>query len=125
MKVLVATARTQGKRSSDVMNCVEGELVTLVDACPDSRARPFGACACGITFLGTVTDESTTTAEVRDLKLTRRDLVGFIAASYEEKQQCTCCIDPRRMADELIALASAIPEGAVVERLLDDVTVRP
>lgn len=124
MKVLVATTRTQGDRSWDVMDCVEGELVTMVAACPDSQAQPFGPCSCGITFLGTVTDEPTTTAEVRDLKLTRRDLVGFIAASYEEKQQCTCCIDPLRMADELIAAAAAFPAGAVVERLLDRIQVR-
>ena len=40
MKVLVATGDAQGTRSTDVMRCVEGELVYMIEACPYSARHP-------------------------------------------------------------------------------------
>ena len=42
MKALVATAETQGSRKSDFTNCIDGELVWMLDPCPVSSRYPDG-----------------------------------------------------------------------------------
>ena len=42
MKVLVATRVTQGARTTDSSDCVDGELVWMIDPCPMSRRDPDG-----------------------------------------------------------------------------------
>ena len=39
MKVLVATARTQGTRPDDYHRCIEGELVRIGEACATDRVE--------------------------------------------------------------------------------------
>lgn len=128
MKVLVASELGQGTRPSDVMNAIEGELVYMVDVCPDSRQFPYGPqCDCGITFFGIFSGEVTSTALVRDLEgLTYEGYVACLETTHGDAVRggCTCGFDAEGIASALIAIAAPLREGTVVERCVDRVRVR-
>jgi hypothetical protein len=127
MKALVATKATQGTRRNDSMDCVEGELVWMLDACPASKRNPDGRCDCGRTFMGMSSQRLTTTARVRDIPwLTRDNYAAALRACFDAHGWCPCCT--RRpvldVIDSLMALAGILPVGAVVGRRLDHLNVR-
>lgn len=127
MKVLVATSATQGARRTDFTDCVEGELVWMLDACPESERDPDGACGCGRSFEGMNSHGSTTTSLVRDIPdLTVAAYTDALRASFDAQGWCSCCTarDLDEAIGELVDLASEWPEGAVVERRLDWLSVR-
>jgi len=126
VKVLVATARSQGRRASDRMECVEGELVYLLEPCPESRRFPYSGCPCGISFIGMSSDLATTTAEVLELELTREEFVGCLVANHELRRsvECTCDFDAELIADQVLGAAEPLRPGTIVERLVDHVRVR-
>ncbi|MEV1131833.1 hypothetical protein [Agromyces sp. NPDC049794] len=127
MKVLVATSVAQGTRSTDVMRCVEGEFVYMIEACPYSARRPYGSCDCGITFRGMTSDEVTTTAIVRAVPgLDLETYVDCLDATHRFKHKlgCTCDFDAVAQAWNLTAIAGMFAEGTIVERLVDRVIVR-
>ena len=122
MLVLVATKATQGARRSDYADCVEGELVWMLDACPESRRKPDGKCPCGRSFRGLSSDRGTTTALVTDLPdLTRIDYENALAASFDARGWCLCCYmrTVSEIVDELISFAEFWPVGTVIERRVD------
>ena len=122
MKVLVATARTQGMRTNDYHWCVEGELVWIAPACASDERDPDGACGCGRGFGGLNSHRATTTVRVAELPLTRAEYVEAIRSSLDAQGW------PPSFAIEigtgLAAVASGWPVGAVIERRLDDLRVR-
>jgi hypothetical protein len=124
MKVLVATARTQGARPDDYHWCIEGELVRIGEACATDRADPDGGCGCGRGFGGLNSHRATTTARVAEVPLSPEDYAEAIRSSLDEQgwDPCPGCV--RQEADELAALAAGWPTGAVVERRLDALIVR-
>lgn len=127
MKVFVATSETQGRRSTDFSTCVDGELVWILDPCPESQRSPYGQCGCGRSFQGMNSHGSTTTSLVRDIPdLTIATYTDALKASFEAQGWCSCCTaqGPEEMIAELVDLASKWPEGAVVERRLDWLKVR-
>jgi hypothetical protein len=127
MKVLVATSQTQGERPTDSDNCIDGELVWMIDACPASRRNPYGECCCGRSFSGMSSDEYTTTAEVREIAgLTVADYTDALDACFDAKGWCSCCTARPLdyMIEELVTLAASWPVGAVVERRVDWLEVR-
>ncbi|WP_400996611.1 hypothetical protein [Agromyces sp. GXQ0307] len=127
MKVLVATGEAQGTRSTDVMRCVEGELVHMIEACPYSARHPYGSCDCGRTFRGMTSDGVTTTAVVRTMPdLDFAAYVDCLDATHRFKRSlgCTCEFDAVAQAWNLVAIAGVLPEGTIVERLVDRVVVR-
>lgn len=127
MKVLVATSVSQGTRSTDVMRCVDGELVYMIEACPASRRRPYGPCECGITFRGMTSDEISTTAIVRAVPgLDLATYVDCLDATHRFKSSvgCTCEFDAVAQAWNLTAIAGMFAAGTVVERQVDRVVVR-
>ncbi|PPL19580.1 DUF7715 family protein [Microterricola pindariensis] len=127
MKVLVATSKKQGSRPSDLMEGVEGELVFLVEPCPDGRRFPYGPCDCAITFRGCFSDGVTSTAMVRDLDdVGFGDLVLALAVAHygQALNGCSCDFDPVEQAGRLVAIAAPLREGLVVERCVDHVRVR-
>lgn len=85
MKLLTATATasTQGARSNDFDFCVEGELVGIGFICATDERDPDGGCGCGRAFFGLSSHRATTTAQVRDLPLSRDDVVEAFAAYYK------------------------------------------
>lgn len=127
MKALVATDATQGARARDFTDCIDGELVWMLDPCPMSKRNPDGKCGCGRSFSGMSSHGTTTTALVRDIPgFGRHDYERALRASFEAQGWCQCCCarPVAEVVDDLIRLALALQEGAVVERRLDVLTVR-
>ena len=127
MKVIVATRESQGARPSDFNDCVDGELVWMLDPCPESRRRPYGPCGCGRSFQGMNSHGSTTTGIVREFPgLTPEDYADALRASFDAQDWCECCrtqgVDTH--VAQLAYIASRFAEGAVVERQLREVRVR-
>jgi hypothetical protein len=122
MKVLTATAVTQGHRDNDFNFCVEGELVHIDQVCATDRDDPDGRCGCGRAFAGLNSHSATTTAMIRDVQLTRDEYIEALRSSLDEQGW-----DSAAAADEargLLRLADALPTGAVLERRLSKVAVR-
>lgn len=127
MKALVATAETQGSRKSDFTNCIDGELVWMLDPCPVSWRYPDGPCRCGRSFSGLSSHAYTTTAVVREIPgLTRKDYEKALRACFDARGWCPCCSvrSVREIVDELIDLASCWADGTVVGRRLGAVMAR-
>ncbi len=109
MKVLTATAVTQGRRGNDFDYCVEGELVHIDKVCAADRDDPDGRCA-------------TTTAMIRGVEFGRDDYVQALRSSLDEQGWDSA--NTAAEADGLLRLASAFPLGAVLERRLSRVALR-
>ncbi|MBC3191549.1 hypothetical protein H7X46_10790 [Pseudonocardia sp. C8] len=124
MKILVATARTQGARSNDFDWCIEGELVRIAEVCARDRSDPDGGCGCGRGFGGLNSHRSTTTAMVAEVPLSWEDYVQAIRSSMEQQGWCPCAGCAVAAAEHLAAVVAGLPVGAVVERRLDKIVVR-
>lgn len=123
MKLLVATARTQGARASDYHHCTDGELVWIGLVCRKDRDDPDGGCGCGRGFGGLNSHRATTTALVADLPgFTRDDYVLAIRSSLAAQGWPPSVAD--EIADAQLELASDYPTGTVLERRLDDIYAR-
>src|SRR6478609_5270708 len=72
MKILVATALTQGTSPDDYHYGTEGELVLLQEPCDRDKNDPAGPCGCGRAFAGAASHRATTTAMVGVTDDTRR-----------------------------------------------------
>lgn len=122
MKALVATRTTQGSRKSDFSDCIDGELVWMLDPCAVSKRNPDGPCGCGRSFSGMSSHEYTTTAMVRDIPgFSRTDYEKALRASFDAQGWCPCCSSRpvREVVDELIRLAASWTDGTVVGRRLN------
>lgn len=132
MKLLTATREGQGDRDGDFCFAVEGELVFLGDMCATDRDDPFGGgCGCGRAFAGLASRRATTTALVRDLDLTREDLDLAMAGQFEAEGVTAAWIGEDEYAelfdsrvDEMVRFGAVWPEGTIVRRMLDGVTIR-
>ncbi|KDA44280.1 hypothetical protein [Frankia sp. BMG5.23] len=123
MKILTATAATQGQRDNDFNHCAEGELVWLGLVCAIDRADPDGGCGCGRSFTGLSSRLATTTAMVRDIaEMSRSSYAEALRAGLAAQRWHA--VGSESLADELTRLVNGWPAGAVVERRLDIVTVR-
>lgn len=120
VKVLVATARTQGMRATDYFRCIEGEIVHFGHVCAVDR-DPERLCGCGHAFAGLNSHRGSTTAEVREVEFTRRDLVEALRSSLAARGSDASGADDE--AERIIRLAAGLPVGIVVERRLG--AVRP
>jgi hypothetical protein len=123
MKVLVATAKTQGQREGDFHWCVEGELVWIAEACALDRADPDGGCGCGRAFAGLNSHRATTTARVAELaEFTPADYAEAIRSSLAEQGWDSGIAE--ELAADQAELARGWPVGTVVERRLDEFVPR-
>jgi hypothetical protein len=122
MKVLVATAMTQGIRTNDYHWCTEGELVWIGVVCSSDQRDPDGGCGCGRGFGGLSSHRATTTARVAELPLTRVEYIGAISSSLHAQGWPPSIA--AEIGDGLAAVAAGWPVGAVIERRLDDLRVR-
>lgn len=84
MKILVATAETQGERETDYTWTVEGELVWIQEPCATDARRMPNACGCGRGFAGLSSHRATSTAKVVESHLTRADYVAALRASLSD-----------------------------------------
>ncbi len=119
MKLLVATARTQGRRPNDFCWAEEGEIVTFGSECGDEPVD--GPCGCRRALRGVVTRKAATTFLVvqrPDLRL--RDLARMVAAALVaggwypslDRAHAAAVEDAQRLAE--VALGHA--EGTILER---------
>ena len=131
MKLRTATPERQGERPGDFCHAIEGELVVLGLVCATDQNDPLGGCGCGRAFSGLQSRRATTTALVRDLDLSRDDLEfaiaawlagdGITARTIGDLEYAELFVDT---VDELIRFGAVWPEGTVVRRTLDGVTIR-
>ncbi|MBP2702610.1 hypothetical protein JOL79_02190 [Microbispora sp. RL4-1S] len=123
MKLLTATAATQGHRKNDFNHCVEGELVHFGIVCTKDSEDPDGRCGCGRAFAGLNSHRATTTAIVREIKdFTRDDYVEAIRSSLDQQGYNPSAAEEE--ASELLRLVQDWPVGVVVERRLERINVR-
>jgi hypothetical protein len=122
MKVLVATSDSQGHRDSDFCFCIEGELVTVGLVCAADEQDPDGGCGCGRSFAGLNSHKATTTAKVHEVELSEEDYVEALRSSLEQQGWPT--EDVEELAAWLTELVDSWPVGAIVERRLDDISLR-
>jgi hypothetical protein len=127
MKVITATAATQGRRDNDYNWCIEGELVVFpVVICRRDRDDPDGPCGCGRGWCGANSSRSTTTASVRDLPLSRAEYVEAVRSCLEHDGWWPEVVDTQgvlAMARGLLMVAGSYPVGTVLEKRLD--LIRP
>jgi hypothetical protein len=127
LKVLVATARTQGHRDNDFTHVGSAELVDLAMTCDGDRGDPDGGCGCGRAFTGLDSRRCTTTAEVaiRDITLVQycdvfhRSLVAIAIADDPDLRR-----EAEEAAEEMARIAANWPVGTIVERRGDTIVVR-
>ncbi len=115
MKVLVATAETQGERDTDYHWAVEGELVWIQEPCATDLRRMPNACGCGRGFAGLASHRATSTVKVVDRpELSFDDYTEAIRTSIGDGGW------PTEWAPDLaVALADFATEwetGAILER---------
>jgi hypothetical protein len=124
LKLLVASSRAQGDRAGDFFWCVEGELVYLGFVCASDEADPDGGCGCGRAFSGMSSHRATTTAEVRELDMTREDVAEALASSLEEGGYGRSPDLVEALVEQLLAVPAGYPAGTILERRLDEVRAR-
>jgi hypothetical protein len=131
MKLLTATCERQGERDGDFCFAVEGELVLLGYVCATDQADPDGGCGCGRAFSGMSSLKATTTALVRDLDLSVDDVRLAVEGYYVAAGMGPDVLGGREFAelvaatvDDMVDVASGLPDGAVVGRRLDDLIWR-
>lgn len=122
MKVLVATAETQGDRPGDFHYGIEGELIRIDTPCATDRRDPDGGCGCGRAFSGLNSARATTTARVAELPLGRDDVVEALRSSLA--QQGWAPSGASDEADGLLELVAGLPAGTVLGRRLSELVVR-
>jgi hypothetical protein len=128
MKIITATAATQGRRINDYNFCVEGEVVMPpIIICRSDRDDPDGQCGCGRGWCGANSHRGTTTAAVREVPFTMSDYTEAIWSSLEQSGWWPTYVDNegvREMVTYLVEIAAAYPVGAVLEMRLDVVAQR-
>lgn len=122
LKVLVATTKTQGQRSTDFNYCIEGELVWLSEPCATDARRLPNSCGCGRSFAGLASHRATTTGAIADLPITPEEYEealrsGLVGAGWPGGLA-------GKLAAEQAAIASYWATDCVLERDLDALTLR-
>jgi len=124
VRVLVATAKTNGDVAGDFTCCVEGELVMIDEPCARDRHDPDSGCGCARAFSGLASHRATTTACVADRPFREADVREAIRSSLLDGGW----IDPDRTTHEtaerlveeawslIREVAEHFPVGTVVGR---------
>jgi hypothetical protein len=122
MKVLVATALTQGSSPDDYHFCIEGELVWLQEPCDRDKTNPDGPCGCGRGFAGAASHRATTTAMVVESAMTRDDVVLAFQTSLPDGGWPVEWTD--EVADQNLDIGAKLPVGTIIVRKLEDYFLR-
>lgn len=131
MRLLTATAATQGERADDFHWCTEGELVWLHEDAVDDGEERDDLCGIARAWIGLSSHRATTTARVRELPFSPADL-RLALRGYLESAGFARFLQPwelERALDEeagmLIRLGRQYPAGTVVERRGPYMRARP
>ncbi|WP_159601511.1 DUF7715 family protein [Agromyces humi] len=122
MKILVATRATQGAKDNDFYWTNDGELVFLGFTCDRDLRNPEMGCGCGRSFSGVETGRATTTATVIESEMTREQFESTVEAKFVlDGWDAEFAGDA---VDQILWVADRLPVGAIVERRLDEFSVR-
>lgn len=115
MRLLIATARTQGERSTDVSRTQPGELVWLPELCARTLLqRGEATCMCARSFLGVLSGAPTTTAVVVETDFSRREIMLIMRSGARVNGWAPACVG--YVTRQMLALAEGWPTGTVLER---------
>ncbi|MEW2507628.1 hypothetical protein AB0878_44930 [Amycolatopsis sp. NPDC047767] len=125
LRVLVATARTQGWRPADFLACDDGELVAVTTGCERGNAR----CGCDLcrVFTGLESRKAATTAEVIEIAMSVDEYLTEYRASLFESGVADTEHNRSEIeasAHSLLAIADELPVGTVIERLGEEIIER-
>lgn len=115
MRVLIATARTQGCCGDDYFTARAGEFVWIPGPCVSALFRPRGpVCACTYSFGGALSCGATTTALVVESDLSRREVVRAFVAGCPAREWPVEHVG--WYVDRMLAVAARWPPGTVLGR---------
>lgn len=117
LKVLAATADTQGHRPNDFCWTTDGELVTFPALiCDRDLADPDNGCGCGRAWSGTNSHRATTTVMVREIAdYTLADYIEAIRSSREQQGWPTGNAYIAGVVADLLEAAESYPAGTILE----------
>lgn len=120
IKVLLATARSQGQRDSDFFWCTEGEMLRLGFVCDHKQRNPDRGCGCQRDLSGMDSSRGTTTAVVAEADMTREQYIDAILATMDRegwtKHGFIGRDDAATEADQILNAVADLPVGTIVER---------
>jgi len=125
MKLLVATAETQGQRPGDFHWCADNELVMFGVICDTDRYADdagTGGCGCGRSFTGLDSGKGTTTAVVLERDTGINEYAEAIRVSLNKQRHDNT--GALRAALALSHVADDYPVGTVIGHVLGKVYVR-
>jgi len=120
MKILVATAETQGRRKNDFCWTEEGELVGFAMECDGETVD--GKCGCKRSLSGLKTHKATTTIKVVEMDIT---MEGYVEKIHESLKAAGWITQEdkgeglkwaQEDAKELARIANAFTVGIIVEK---------
>jgi len=123
MKILVATAKTQGARKNDFCFVPEAEPVMFGFECDNEPID--GGCGCRRAMCGVECLKATTTMAVAEAAMDRAGLIAAFVASSKRSGFNLTAAEVAPMADDLIRIAGRFEAGTVLERRGDAFRVRP
>lgn len=126
LRVLAATAETQGRRRNDFFWTTEGELVgPLLMEC--SSGTIDDACGCRRGLGGLTTHKVTTTVKVIEVEMTMDEYAAAIRSSHLAGGWAETVVTERLVqqhAAEMLAVAARYEVGTVLERRGSEFNVR-
>jgi len=130
MNIFVATKQGQGQRRNDYSHVPDGEWVKFGSTCDRDLRDPDGGCGCGRGMIGVVTGRATTTFAIVDLPVTRAEYREQMRQSSirEGWDKIIGDAEFEAMIDEdvgeLLRIAAMFPVGSVLEKRLDQISLR-
>lgn len=123
MRVLIATARTQGWCGGDYFTARAGEFVWVPGPCVSALVRPSGpVCACTFSFGGALSCGATTTALIVESDLSRREVVRMFVEGCRSREWPV--EHTGWYVDRMLAVAASWPTGTVLGRRDERIEVR-
>lgn len=117
MKLLVATADTQGKRKNDFNWCNEGEILIFAVECDGEKVD--GPCGCKRSLSGLDSHKATTTFKAVNVPITEAELLQKLIDHWTKNWSFTQDEAEEQATDdikELRRLAEHFPDFAIIER---------
>jgi len=117
MKVLIATAETQGKRANDFCCTNDGELVMFGIECDNGTVDD--ECGCKRALCGIDSAKATTTFKVVDMDITRDEFAEKIKVFYNERWSIDKPTSEKLayiQVEELVRLADTFCEKDILEK---------
>lgn len=113
LRLLVATASSQGQQDYDFCNTIDGEIVYPG---PCDSPQPNHACGCLESLVGVESRRRTTTFTVAEVPITRAELHRALAKAQNLTEDDPGYARIADLAADMLAVAARFPIGAVLGR---------